>query len=443
MKGILVSSILSALVFASTPFSAFAMMTGDAMMTTSKGGSIVSESNLMVSSEGDGVTWLQTWLETKGYLVMPQGVAKGYFGNLTKMALAKYQSEAGLPSTGFYGPMTRAKLKGMSADMSKDTMSGSMNGGVKDTMMNTDTGIMVGGAMMIRSRDIVDNAVLASNVTTVVAAVKAAGLVDTLKSAGPFTVFAPTNAAFAKLPAGTVDTLLKPENKSQLVDILTYHVVAGRYTNADLTEGLVLKTVEGKTLKFHRDANGLIWINGSAMVETTDVISSNGVTHVINGVLLPSQSTYMADGVEVGGALMVRSLDIVDNAVKASNVTTVVAAVKAAGLVDTLKGAGPFTVFAPNNAAFAKLPAGTVDSLLKPENKSQLVDILTYHVVAGRYKMSDLTDGLVLKTVEGKMLTIKRSGTQVWINGAAMIDTPDVISSNGVTHVIDTVLIPK
>ena len=148
-------------------------------------------------------------------------------------------------------------------------------------------------------------------------------------------------------------------------------------------------------------------------------------------------------GVMVGGALMVRSLDIVDNAVNASNVTTVVAAVKAAGLVSTLKGAGPFTVFAPTNDAFAKLPAGTVDTLLKPENKAQLVDILTYHVVSGRYKMADLKDGMVLTTVEGKTLTIKRLGTQVWINGSAMISTPDVISSNGVTHVIDTVLLPK
>lgn len=145
---------------------------------------------------------------------------------------------------------------------------------------------MVGGAAMIRSRDIVDNAVLASNVTTVVAAVQAAGLVDTLKSAGPFTVFAPTNSAFEKLPAGTVDTLLKPENKGTLVDILTYHVVSGRYTSADLTDGLVLTTVEGKKLTFTR-VNGKLMINGSAMVETADVISTNGVTHVIDSVLLP------------------------------------------------------------------------------------------------------------------------------------------------------------
>lgn len=150
-----------------------------------------------------------------------------------------------------------------------------------------------------------------------------------------------------------------------------------------------------------------------------------------------------SDAVMVGGQMMVRSQDIVDNAVRASNVTTVVAAVKAAGLVDTLKSAGPFTVFAPNNAAFAALPAGTVETLLKPENKGTLVDILTYHVVSGKYKSSDLTDGLVLTTVEGKTLTFTRVNGKLMINGSAMVETADVISSNGVTHVIDTVLMPK
>lgn len=154
-------------------------------------------------------------------------------------------------------------------------------------MANTQEGVMVGGALMTPNLDIVDNAVHANNVTTVVAAVKAAGLVDTLKSAGPFTVFAPTNAAFEKLPAGTVDTLLKPENKKTLVDILTYHVVAGRYTSADLHDGQVLTTVEGKKITINKTANGKIIINGSAMVETADVISSNGVTFVIDSVLMP------------------------------------------------------------------------------------------------------------------------------------------------------------
>ena len=271
-----VSVIVSLGLFALAPFTASAAMLSADTSMTSADTNIVAETNLSLGVRGDNVVWLQTWLESKGYLVIPTGIAKGYFGNLTKSALAKYQSGAGLPATGYYGLMTRAKLKTMMA-MSID--------GDKDSMMNK--GVMVGGTMMIRSRDIVDNAVLASNVTTVVAAVKAAGLVDTLKSAGPFTVFAPTNAAFTKLPAGTVETLVKPENKSQLVDILTYHVVAGRYTSVDLTDGLVLKSVEGKTLSFQRDASGKLWINGSAMIETPDVISSNGVTHVIDTVLLP------------------------------------------------------------------------------------------------------------------------------------------------------------
>lgn len=149
-----------------------------------------------------------------------------------------------------------------------------------------EEGVMVGGAMMVRDLDIVENAMKANNVTTLVAAVAAAGLVDTLKGPGPFTVFAPTNAAFDKLPAGTVDTLLVPANKADLTDILTYHVVPGRYTAAELKNGMELTTVQGKKLMIG-NMNGKITVNGTAMVETADVISSNGVTFVIDSVLMP------------------------------------------------------------------------------------------------------------------------------------------------------------
>jgi uncharacterized surface protein with fasciclin (FAS1) repeats len=149
------------------------------------------------------------------------------------------------------------------------------------------------------------------------------------------------------------------------------------------------------------------------------------------------------DGVMVGGALMTPNLNIVQNAMHASNVTTVVAAVQAAGLAETLSGPGPFTVFAPTNDAFGKLPAGTVETLLKPENKAKLTDILTYHVVPGAFRAADLKDGMTLKTVEGKTLRIKVQDGKVWINGSAMVETADVISSNGVTHVIDGVLLPQ
>ncbi len=156
-------------------------------------------------------------------------------------------------------------------------------------------GVTVGGAKMVQTKDIVDNAVNAKNVTTVVAAVKAADLVDTLKSAGPFTVFAPNNDAFAALPTGTVDTLLKPENKDKLVDILTYHVVPGTYTTAALRvmaeKGETLKTVQGETLSFVMENNELQIQDAKGnkvSIETPDVISSNGVTHVITAVLMPA-----------------------------------------------------------------------------------------------------------------------------------------------------------
>jgi uncharacterized surface protein with fasciclin (FAS1) repeats len=154
------------------------------------------------------------------------------------------------------------------------------------------------------------------------------------------------------------------------------------------------------------------------------------------------------DGVTVGGAVMVRTKDIVDNAVNADNVTTVVAAVKAADLVETLKGTGPFTVFAPNNDAFEALPEGTVDTLLKPENKDQLASILTYHVVSGTYTSADLKamaeKGETLDTVQGGKLTPVINGNNIEIQDGmgnkVEIDTADVISSNGVTHVIKSVL---
>lgn len=149
------------------------------------------------------------------------------------------------------------------------------------------------------------------------------------------------------------------------------------------------------------------------------------------------------EGVMVGGALMTPDKDIVDNAVNSTDHTTVVAAVQAAGLVETLKGSGPFTVFAPTNAAFDKLPAGTVDTLLMAENKQKLTDILTYHVVPGAYRSSDITDGMTLKTVNGQLLTFTMKEDKWYINDSSMITIADVISSNGVTHVVDTVLMPQ
>jgi len=148
-----------------------------------------------------------------------------------------------------------------------------------------EEGVMVGGAMMVPTKNIVENAVMSSDHTTLVAAVTAAGLVETLSGTGPFTVFAPTNEAFAALPAGTVDGLLMPEKKADLTKVLTYHVVAGAYKAADLTDGMELTTVQGGKLKVSIK-DGVVMVGG-AQVTAADAISSNGVTHVINKVLLP------------------------------------------------------------------------------------------------------------------------------------------------------------
>lgn len=177
---------------------------------------------------------------------------------------------------------------------------GAMNTTKDDSAMTSQTktdtkeGVMVGGALMVRDKDIVDNAVEADNVTTVVSLVKQAGLVDTLKSEGPFTVFAPNNDAFSKLPSETVASLQKPENVATLKTILTYHVVPGTYTSAALKamamKGETLTSVQGQTLTPVIE-NGMVYIQdamgGKSEVETADVISSNGVTHVIKSVLMP------------------------------------------------------------------------------------------------------------------------------------------------------------
>ncbi len=275
---------------------------------------------------------------------------------------------------------------------------------------------------------IVDIAVADGRFTTLVAAVQAAGLVETLAGEGPFTVFAPTDEAFAKLPAGTLEELLKPENKQQLTDILLYHVVAGKVMAADVVNLSEAETALGEKVAIKVE-DGKVFIN-EAQVIITDIEASNGVIHVIDTVILPPSMTAE------------EPMDIVDIAVADGRFTTLVAAVQAAGLVDTLKSEGPFTVFAPTDEAFAKLPAGTIEELLKPGNKQQLTDILLYHVIAGKVMAADVSDGLIADTALGTSVFFKLDMGNAYINEAQIIIT-DIEASNGVIHVIDTVILPK
>ncbi len=278
--------------------------------------------------------------------------------------------------------------------------------------------------------DIVDTAIADGRFTTLVAAVQAAELVDTLKGEGPFTVFAPTDDAFAALPAGTLDELLKPENKQKLTDILLYHVVSGSVMAADVTALTSAATVLGKDVAVKVDM-GNVYIN-EAKVIITDIATSNGVIHVIDAVLLPPSDD----------AAMEEKNTIVDVAVADGRFNTLVAAVTAADLVETLSGEGPFTVFAPTDDAFAALPAGTLDSLLLSENKQQLTDILLYHVVSGKVMAADVVGLTSAPTVLGKDVTITVKDGKVFLNDTVQVIITDVEASNGVIHVIDAVLLP-
>jgi uncharacterized surface protein with fasciclin (FAS1) repeats len=180
---------------------------------------------------------------------------------------------------------------------------------------------------------------------------------------------------------------------------------------------------------------------GALAITATVVAPVSAQDKMMKSEKMSNEKTVM-----VGGAPMYPSKNIVENAVNSKDHTTLVAAVKAAGLVDTLSGKGPFTVFAPTNEAFGKLPAGTVETLVKPESKATLTKILTYHVVPGKLEAADLKDGQKLKTVEGETLTVKASGGKVMIvdakGGSSTVTIANVNQSNGVIHVVDTVLMP-
>jgi len=270
-------------------------------------------------------------------------------------------------------------------------------------------------------KDIVTTAVEAGSFKTLVAAVQAADLVQTLQGQGPFTVFAPTDDAFANLPAGTVESLLKPENKKLLTSVLTYHVVPGKVTSAEVVKLNAANTVNGQRVDVKVD-QGKVLID-QAVVVKADIHCSNGVIHVIDRVIQPSSDTIpvVADRAKV--------------------FKTLLAAANAAGLLDVLSGDQPLTLFAPTDEAFAKLPAGTVENLLKPENKDKLAAILKFHVVPGRVFSNDVLSRKEFRSLQGGHLTAAINGSTATISGAKLLST-DIDATNGVIHVIDSVLLP-
>ena len=289
--------------------------------------------------------------------------------------------------------------------------------------------------------NIVELAESVPSLSTLVAAVVAANLTGVLSSPGPFTVFAPNNDAFAKLPAEVLKHLLEPAYIKELQEVLELHVVSGDYHAADLKNDEKIKTVNGLELEVTL-ANGKVYIvvdsDDYAEVITADQDASNGVVHIIDTVLTPASAP---------------TPNIVELAESVPSLSTLVAAVVAANLTGVLSSPGPFTVFAPNNDAFAKLPAEVLKHLLEPAYIKELQEVLELHVVSGDYHAADLKNDEKIKTVNGLELEVKIEGSKVYIvvvegHSHSHDDYAEVIAAdndalNGVVHIIDAVLIPE
>jgi len=271
--------------------------------------------------------------------------------------------------------------------------------------------------------NIVEVAAKAGNFHTLIAAAKAAGLAETLMGKGPLTVFAPTDEAFAKLGKDKIAELLKPENKDQLAAILKYHVVAGAVPAKKVVGMKAAKSVAGSELPI-AVKDGTVHVANATVVKT-DIAASNGVIHVVDAVMMPPTKPNLVAAAKQAGAF-----------------GTLLKAAQAAGLAETLAQKGPFTIFAPTDEAFAKLGKDKIAELLKPENKDQLAAILKYHVVAGTVPSKKAVELTETATLNGAKLSLKFDGKTLHV-GTSKVIQADVEASNGVIHVIDSVLLPR
>lgn len=281
-------------------------------------------------------------------------------------------------------------------------------------------------SLVLAQDDILTTAASNGSFKTLTSLVVAADLDEALQSDGNFTVFAPTDEAFSALSEETLASLLKPENQETLAAILKYHVLP-KEISVPKTNNHPLKsakTLLGKRVKFDRKGTK-VKINGANIV-IRNIKCSNGLIHVIDSVLLPPEE----------------DTTIVGTAKKAGSFKTLLAAAEAAGLVEALSSKGPLTVFAPTDKAFEALPKGTLKSLLKPENKDQLAEILKYHVIAGKVTAQDAVKAGEAKTLAGQTVQITIQDGQLRINESNVINN-DLETSNGIIHVIDHVLIPE
>lgn len=290
--------------------------------------------------------------------------------------------------------------------------------------------IGIGVPAFSADQDIVEIAVGNEDFSILVAALQKAELVGALQGEGPFTVFAPTNAAFEKLLASLGITAEDLLNHPQLKEVLLYHVVSGQVLSTDLSNGMTAPTLSGENIKV--DLSSGVKINSSS-VTTADVMATNGVIHIIDSVLVPS--TFKLNPEPAVPAT------VVDVALSNSDFSILVAALQKADLVSALQGEGPFTVFAPTNAAFEKLLAALNISASELLNQPDLAKVLLNHVVSGKVMSTDLSNGLEAATLNGEKVKFDlSSGVKVNQSG---VTAADIEAGNGVIHVIDTVLVPQ
>jgi len=284
---------------------------------------------------------------------------------------------------------------------------------------------------------------------TLVAALSAADLVDTLSGTGPFTVFAPTDDAFAALPDDLLGCLLLPESLGALTSILYYHVVLGEAYSCDLKNGQMITTVEGEDVEVYKKYKKSVPMINSANVVVPDVLATNGVIHAIDAVLVPPNFDVGAFLAACPGTVAVcgkekekPTLNIPETAVSLG-FNTLVAAIIAADLLDAISGTGPLTVFAPTDDAFAALPDGLVQCLLLPQSLGALTTILLYHVVQGTAYSCNLKNEQMITTLNGEDVEVyKKYKNSVPMINSSNVVVPNVLATNGVIHAIDAVLVP-
>jgi transforming growth factor-beta-induced protein len=353
------------------------------------------------------------------FAMLPEGTVEALLADIPALTeILLYHVVSGeVMAADVVGLSSAETVGGMPLKISVDGDKVMINGAqVLITDVQADNGVIhVIDSVLLPPGDIVEVAVADGRFTTLATALTEAGLVETLQGEGPFTVFAPTDDAFAKLPEGTIEALLA--DIPALSDILLFHVAPESYMASEVVEMPVIQTAQGGSL-IVQVMDSKVMINGAEVI-ITDIYASNGIIHVIDTVMLPQ--------------------DIVDTAVADGRFNTLATALTEAGLVETLKGEGPFTVFAPTDDAFAKLPEGTIEALLA--DIPSLSNILLYHVVAGDVRAAAVVELESADTVNGAPVSIEVMDGKVYINDSQVI-IADIVTSNGVIHVIDAVLLP-